>query len=126
RKQPAARSVRSRSPLSEKTLCPCPPTPPPDRMELAPRYDHHSAEQKWYDLRGTRGVFDPDFGRDASAEAADESYTIMIPPPNVTGQLHVGHALNLTIQDVLTRAARKRGYRALWLPGMDHAGIATQ
>ena len=53
-------------------------------------------------------------------------YTIVIPPPNVTGNLHIGHALNNTLQDILIRAKRMQGFDALWLPGMDHAGIATQ
>ncbi|EMO29367.1 tRNA ligases class I domain protein, partial [Leptospira interrogans serovar Bataviae str. HAI135] len=55
-----------------------------------------------------------------------ESFSIVIPPPNVTGSLHIGHALNHTIQDILIRIERKKGKSALWLPGMDHAGIATQ
>ncbi|MEL7088004.1 MAG: class I tRNA ligase family protein, partial [Planctomycetota bacterium] len=67
----------------------------------------------------------------ANAYAADandpgEPYAICIPPPNVTAALHLGHALNNTLQDVLTRAARMKGYNAVWLPGTDHAGIATQ
>src|SRR6478609_1403013 len=55
-----------------------------------------------------------------------EPYTIVIPPPNVTGKLHLGHAWDTTLQDILIRMKRMQGYDALWLPGMDHAGIATQ
>jgi len=70
----------------------------------------------WTDGGYFRGVIDPD----------KKPFTIVIPPPNVTGQLHLGHALNNTIQDILIRFKRMRGYSALWLPGTDHAGIATQ
>jgi len=55
-----------------------------------------------------------------------KAYTIVIPPPNITGELHMGHALNNTLQDVLIRFKRMQGYKTLWLPGTDHAGIATQ
>ena len=69
--------------------------------------------------------------REAAAFAADPSapgapFCVSMPPPNVTGSLHIGHALNMTLQDVLTRYRRMRGDNALWQPGMDHAGIATQ
>ncbi|MCA9240475.1 MAG: class I tRNA ligase family protein, partial [Planctomycetales bacterium] len=67
-----------------------------------------------------RGFFKP--GRHPKAQA----FTIVIPPPNVTGSLHMGHALNNTIQDILVRQHRMRGYDVLWQPGTDHAGIATQ
>src|SRR3954470_848738 len=62
----------------------------------------------------------------AEAPSAKPSFCIMIPPPNVTGKVHVGHALQYTLQDLLTRWRRMQGYNALWLPGTDHAGIATQ
>src|SRR3982751_3356149 len=62
----------------------------------------------------------------AGAEPGAEPYSIVIPPPNVTGSLHMGHALNDTLQDILIRFERMRGKAALWLPGTDHAGIATQ
>ncbi len=55
-----------------------------------------------------------------------QTYTIVIPPPNVTGMLHIGHAFDFTLQDILIRTKRMQGYDALWLPGTDHAGIATQ
>ena len=90
-------------------------------MELQPRYTHKDIEDKWYKTWEESGVFRPE-----AAAAEGEAFSIVIPPPNITGKLHVGHALNHTIQDVLTRAARKRGRRALWIPGTDHAGIATQ
>ena len=57
---------------------------------------------------------------------SDKTFTILMPPPNVTGSLHIGHALNYTIQDILVRYYRQKGYDTLWQPGMDHAGIATQ
>ncbi len=64
------------------------------------------------------------FTADASSEK--EAFTIVLPPPNVTGVLHIGHALDQTLQDCLSRMKRMKGYEVLWLPGMDHAGIATQ
>ncbi|MBE7436880.1 MAG: valine--tRNA ligase [Spirochaetales bacterium] len=102
--------------------------------ELSSRYDHRAIEKKWYETWEKSGVFNPDFEPTESADSVGpakrkvrrKTFSIVIPPPNVTGQLHVGHALNHTIQDVLVRAARKRGFRTLYLPGTDHAGIATQ
>ncbi|NOY38804.1 MAG: valine--tRNA ligase [Nitrospirae bacterium] len=77
-------------------------------------------EMKWYELWEKEGFFRPEINPDG------EAYSIVIPPPNVTGSLHMGHALNATLQDILIRWKRMHGYRALWLPGTDHAGIATQ
>ncbi|MBL8022143.1 MAG: valine--tRNA ligase [Leptospirales bacterium] len=88
--------------------------------ELSTRYEPSTIEDKWYKVWEKSGSFKPESGGKGPA------YSIVIPPPNITGQLHVGHALNHTIQDVLIRHARKQGKRALWLPGTDHAGIATQ
>ncbi|HEY7900320.1 MAG TPA: valine--tRNA ligase, partial [Caulobacteraceae bacterium] len=82
--------------------------------------DPDSAEPRLYRLWEESGVFAP------SDDPAAPAFSMAIPPPNVTGSLHIGHALNTTLQDVLTRFARMRGAAALWLPGMDHAGIATQ
>ncbi len=89
-------------------------------MELSKQYDPGSLEQKWYSHWEGKGYFlaDPDKGTPA--------FSIVIPPPNITGRLHVGHALNCTLQDVLTRWKRMSGVNSLWLPGTDHAGIATQ
>jgi valyl-tRNA synthetase len=87
---------------------------------LAKGYEHREVEQRWYD----RWVAD---GRFRAADTSDKPpYCIVIPPPNVTGVLHMGHALTFTIQDVLIRWRRMCGDNALWLPGTDHAGIATQ
>jgi valyl-tRNA synthetase len=90
---------------------------------LPSRYDPKEAETRWYPFWEDRGYFnaDPPAGRDAR-----KPYTIVIPPPNVTGALHMGHALNNTLQDILIRWRRAQGYNALWVPGTDHAGIATQ
>src|SRR5574341_291750 len=85
---------------------------------LPPQYDPHQVEARWYRTGEDRGVFAP---RDSG-----EPYVIVIPPPNVTAVLHVGHGLNNIIQDVLIRFERMRGRAAEWLPGTDHAGIATQ
>ncbi|MBU2510156.1 valine--tRNA ligase [bacterium] len=83
-------------------------------------YNPKEIEKKWYDYWETNRFFSPD------TQDADETYTIVIPPPNVTGFLHIGHALVNTLQDVLIRWKRMLGYKTLWLPGTDHAGIATQ
>jgi valyl-tRNA synthetase len=82
------------------------------------RYDHKAAEPRIYEAWEKSGAFKP--------SGDGEPYAIVIPPPNVTGVLHMGHALNNTLQDVLIRFHRMRGYRTLWQPGTDHAGIATQ
>ncbi len=89
-------------------------------MELDPRYDPHAHEAAIYRAWLDSGAFTP------PAEPRGERFVIMIPPPNVTGVLHMGHALNGTLQDVVIRFQRMRGRDALWLPGTDHAGIATQ
>ncbi|MGN0853577.1 MAG: valine--tRNA ligase [Kiritimatiellia bacterium] len=82
-------------------------------------YDAKAAEAKWYPIWERNGHFHEEPGR-------GRPYAVVIPPPNVTGILHMGHALNQTIQDVLVRWRRMRGFNTLWLPGTDHAGIATQ
>ncbi len=88
-------------------------------MAIAPTYSAREVEQKWYDYWMNHGFF--------HSEPDDrEPYTIVIPPPNVTGILHMGHMLNNTIQDVLIRRARLKGYNACWVPGTDHASIATE
>jgi len=91
-----------------------------DKRELAAAFTPGDIEgplyKKWLDA----GYFTAD------AKSSKEPFTIVIPPPNVTGNLHIGHALDQTLQDCLTRLKRMQGFEALWLPGMDHAGIATQ
>jgi valyl-tRNA synthetase len=91
--------------------------------EFPDRYDPISAETRWYTRWEAHGVFKPDL--DAARRGA-RAYVIMMPPPNVTGSLHMGHALFVTLQDILARTHRMRGEPTLWLPGVDHAGIATQ
>jgi valyl-tRNA synthetase len=88
-------------------------------MELATKYDPTKVEDKWYSLWMEHGFF-------RSVPDDREPFTIVIPPPNVTGVLHMGHMLNNTIQDILVRRARMSGKNALWLPGTDHASIATE
>jgi len=88
--------------------------------QMEKKYDPSKVEQKWYDFWESRGLFEAD------VNSAKEPFTIVIPPPNVTGVLHMGHALNNTIQDILIRSKRMRGFETLWVPGVDHAGIATQ
>jgi valyl-tRNA synthetase len=89
---------------------------------LAPQYNPSAIESALYAWWQERGLFTPE----AAGGAAAAPYVIMMPPPNVTAVLHMGHGLNNTVQDVLVRFERMRGRRALWLPGTDHAGIATQ
>src|SRR6266699_483961 len=91
-------------------------------IEIPKTYDPSEAERYHYARWEERGYFAPEMNRDANAPV----FTIVIPPPNVTGSLHMGHALQHTMMDVMTRHKRMRGYRTLWLPGMDHAGISTQ
>ncbi len=88
--------------------------------EMPKGYEHQQVEPKWYDYWLEQGVFNADVNPDR------KPFCIVIPPPNVTGVLHMGHALDETIQDLLIRWRRMQGYEALWLPGTDHAGIATQ
>ena len=91
-------------------------------MELAKAYDPKVAEESHYKRWEESGFFAPEINEDPEAKP----YSIVIPPPNVTGSLHMGHALQHTIMDVLTRWKRMQGYRTLWLPGTDHAGISVQ
>ena len=95
-----------------------------DEGPLSKSYDAREVESRWYQVWSDAGVFSPDVG--AVRRGEKKPYVIMMPPPNVTGTLHMGHALFTTIQDILIRTARMRGFSALWLPGVDHAGIATQ
>ena len=87
--------------------------------ELPKTFDPAAIEQRWYEHWEAKGLFRPD-------RPTQEPWTIVMPPPNVTGSLHIGHALDNTLQDVLTRRERMRGKDALWVVGTDHAGIATQ
>src|SRR5262245_30165799 len=88
--------------------------------DVSDRYDPANVESRWYTFWEERGYFRADAG------APGRPYAIVIPPPNVTGSLHWGHALNNTLQDILIRYKRMDGFNALWVPGTDHAGIATQ
>jgi len=92
--------------------------------ELPKQYEHKDAQQKWAKFWEEKGYFqsEPERGENAGKKP----FTIVIPPPNVTGALHLGHALNNTLQDIMIRYHRMRGFETLWVPGVDHAGIATQ
>ena len=92
----------------------------PQRSELPPAWNPAEVEAGLYERWVGRGYFTAD------ATSDKPPYTIVLPPPNVTGSLHMGHALNHSVMDALTRRRRMQGYEVLWLPGMDHAGIATQ
>ncbi len=89
-------------------------------MEISTRYNPQITEEKWYRFWEEKNYFHN------QADNSKKSYTIVIPPPNVTGSLHMGHALNNTLQDILIRWKRMEGANVLWLPGTDHGGIATQ
>ena len=90
------------------------------RKELPKQYDPKQVEGQIYEMWMQNDCFK------ATPDPDKKPYCIVMPPPNVTGQLHMGHALDSTLQDILTRYRRMQGYSALWLPGTDHAGIATQ
>ena len=90
------------------------------KKELPKQYDPKQVENQIYEMWMENGCFK------AEVDPDKKPYSIVMPPPNVTGQLHMGHALDSTLQDILTRYKRMQGYSALWLPGTDHAGIATQ
>ena len=90
------------------------------KKELPKQYDPKHVENQIYEMWMENGCFK------AEVDPDKKPYSIVMPPPNVTGQLHMGHALDSTLQDILTRYKRMQGYSALWLPGTDHAGIATQ
>jgi len=90
------------------------------RTELPKGYEPKDVEAHWRNYWETKNAFTPD------PAAPGEAYSIVIPPPNVTGSLHMGHALNITLQDILCRYHRQKGRKVLWVPGTDHAGIATQ
>src|SRR5262245_45039617 len=86
--------------------------------EIPKSYEPHSIEEKWYPIWESQGYFKP--------HGNGVPYCIVIPPPNVTGYLHMGHALQHSLIDPLTRWHRMKGEQVLWLPGTDHAGISTQ
>ena len=92
-----------------------------DYTDLPKQYDPQDAQRRWYELLGREGLFPR-----RPVERPSRPIAIVIPPPNVTGALHLGHALNNTLQDILIRWRRMQGFDALWMPGTDHAGIATQ
>ncbi len=93
--------------------------------ELSKTYEPKKTEKKIYQLWLKTGFFNPD-RLPKNSQKKSKTYSIVIPPPNITGELHMGHAMNATIQDILIRKKRMEGFKTVWLPGTDHAGIATQ
>ena len=89
-------------------------------VKMSTKYNPQAVEEGRYEKWVDSGVFAP------SEDPQAEPYSIVIPPPNVTGKLHLGHAWDTTLQDIIIRQKRMQGFDTLWLPGMDHAGIATQ
>src|SRR5215470_13582851 len=90
------------------------------KTEFSKTYNPREVETRWYGWWESKGYFRADAHSDKPA------FAIVMPPPNVTGSLHIGHMLNNTVHDVVVRRKRMLGFNTLWLPGMDHAGIATQ
>ena len=90
------------------------------KEDMPKTYDHASVEQTWYEKWEKSGYFH------AAPNPDKQPYTIVIPPPNITGKLHMGHAMDNTLQDTLIRYKRMSGYETLWMPGTDHASIATE
>ena len=88
--------------------------------EMDKAFDFRTAQTRWYATWENARIFE------AQPESGKAPWSIVIPPPNITGNLHMGHALVFTLHDTLTRFKRAQGYDALWVPGVDHAGIATQ
>ena len=91
-----------------------------EEATLPSAYNPQDVEERIYNFWLENKCFE------GQANSDKKSYTIVLPPPNVTGSLHIGHALTITLEDILVRWKRMDGYNALWLPGVDHAGIATQ
>jgi len=89
-------------------------------IEFPDKYNIKESEDKWRNFWREKEVFKSSVNKDK------EKYSVVIPPPNVTGILHIGHILNNTIQDIYCRWKRMKGYEVCWVPGMDHAGISTQ
>ena len=89
-------------------------------IQLDKQYEPGEVEKRWGQFWEEEKFFQADESRESSA------FSIVIPPPNITGRLHIGHAFNNTLQDILARWKRMQGFNALWQPGTDHAGIATQ
>ncbi|MBR0518695.1 class I tRNA ligase family protein, partial [bacterium] len=89
-------------------------------IELDKNYNYKDAEKKWYEYWISNKLFS------ATSDSNKPPFAIVIPPPNVTGELHMGHAMDHTLQDIIIRGRRMMGFEAVWIPGTDHAGIATQ
>ena len=110
-------SQKETSPTGQKEeykMCEC------TKHELEGKYNPKEFEEKWYENWEKKDYFKP------SDDKTKIPYTIVIPPPNITGKLHMGHALDDTIQDILIRYKRMQGFNTLWVPGTDHAAIATE
>ena len=118
-KQAKAATAKPAAPKAEKKA------PKPEKDKTADAYDPNTIEKGRYEWWEERGLFLPEFGPDNKVKPAG-NFVIPIPPPNVTGSLHMGHALTNALQDTMIRWQRMRGKTTLWLPGMDHAGISTQ
>ncbi len=99
---------------------------PPDSADIPPQYDAAATEREWYQRWIAAGAFTAHADQTTRLGGPRTPFTIVMPPPNVTAVLHVGHGLNNTVQDVIARWRRMTGDETLWLPGTDHAGIATQ
>src|SRR5438132_299973 len=95
-------------------------------QDIPPQYDPAATEREWYPCWEAAGAFTAHANRSTRSGGTHTPFTIVMPPPNVTAVLHMGHGLNNTVQDVIVRWRRMAGDETLWVPGTDHAGIATQ
>ena len=97
-----------------------------EKQEQKKGYNPQDIESRFYAICEERGYFEIEGNKSLWQDCAPKCFSIMMPPPNVTGVLHIGHALTFTLQDIITRFKRMEGFKTLYQPGLDHAGIATQ
>lgn len=116
--------VRSQtlSSLSKRSLS----TKTKPHKEFAPTYNAKTVEEGWYDWWNSQGLFKASSADYMASPVSKKPFTMITPPPNVTGSLHIGHALTFSVQDAIVRWKRMNGYDVKWIPGTDHAGIGTQ
>src|SRR5687768_5451041 len=115
--------MRSRSTPARRTILSLRPGNP---EALSQPYDHARIEARWYSVWEEKGVFQPHEAPATASATQRQPFVIMIPPPNVTGSLTMGHMLGESLRDMVVRWQRMEGRETLWVPGMDHAGIGTQ
>jgi valyl-tRNA synthetase len=120
------RSASSAPPAKGRNPAPATALPRDLLAPMAGEYLPTEVEAAWYEWWEENGLFNPESRHLGARDSQRRTFTMVLPPPNVTGALHIGHALTVAIQDVLARWRRMHGDAVLWVPGLDHAGIATQ